>query len=187
MIKKIEKINTIPLFLNIEDFCKLNNLRLGDVYNIDNQFINKGISMAKKSLRKRFIINLHKNLTDKTHRFINILTKDTYAQPHKHTNPVTFETFTTLKGAISVIEFNKLGKIINRINIGKGYTNKVVEVQPNTIHTVVPLTSVVVLLEIKGQTNYDPKTDKYFYDWAPKEGDDPKKIKKYLKKLTSKK
>lgn len=183
MITKIKRGISIPSYLQYEEFCKLHGLKINKIYSVDKQFIKKAIEMAKKSTRKRFIITLHKNLSDNTHRLINVLTKDTYAQPHKHINPSTSETFTTIKGSISVIEFNELGKVINRINIGDNYNDKIVEIKPNTIHTVIPITNIVVLLEIKGQTNYKPETDKYFYDWAPKEGDDPLIIKRYLKKI----
>jgi hypothetical protein len=75
--------------------------------------------------------------------------------------------------------------VLEFIKFGKDYDTNLVEIKPNTIHTVVPLTSTLVIFEVKGQTNYDPSKDKSFYTWAPSEKDDPEKIEKYLNFLYS--
>lgn len=114
---------------------------------------------------------------------INTLVEGTYTPPHKHTNINTSEEILVLRGTLCVIEFSKSGKVINKIFIGEGHDSNLVEIKPNVIHTVVPITETVTVFEIKGQDNYDPSMDKNFYDWAPKEDDDSDKINKYLEEL----
>ena len=59
------------------------------------------IGKAKKSPRKRINHNFHKNLEDNPNRFLNVMIRETYIQPHRHKNPPKVETFIVLEGALA--------------------------------------------------------------------------------------
>ena len=86
-----------------------------------NGFINqKHINFLKKKVnftkRKRARICLHKNLKDRLHEMLIILSKDGYIRPHKHLNKV--ESLHVIEGSAEVIFFNNKGKIIKKKTIG---------------------------------------------------------------------
>lgn len=184
IIKKIKnKFNKIPPYLFYNDLSKMIGVKKRMIFSIENKVLDVAEVITKASPRKRFLILLHNSPGETTHRMINTLADDTYVPPHKHTDPNTSEEFVALRGSACIIEFSDEGKVLNRIPFGEGYETNLIEIKPNSIHTVIPLTKTVTLFEVKGQTNYDPSKDKFFYPWAPKEGDNNEEIKRYLKKL----
>jgi cupin fold WbuC family metalloprotein len=181
IVKKIEnKLGKIPSFMFYKDYAKITNRKYQNAFRIDNKVLDEAEELAKASQRKRFILAIHSDLKEHAHKMINTLFKGTYAPPHKHTNKNTSEELLILRGTLCLIEFSKSGNIINKIFFGQGYDSNLVEIKPNVIHTVIPVTETVTIFEVKGQDNYDPSKDKNFFDWAPKEDDDPKVIKKYI-------
>lgn len=181
--KIINKFGKIPTFLFYKDLAKLLGIKFKNIYSINNKILDTAEILAKNSPRKRFLILLHNNLEETAHRMINTMVKGTYTPPHKHTDSNTSEEFTALRGSACILEFSEEGEIVNKILFGVGYDTNLVEIKPNSIHSIIPVTDTVTLFEVKGQTSYDPSKDKSFYPWAPKEDDNPDEIKKYLDKL----
>ncbi len=185
--KIINKYNKIPSFLFYNEFAELLEIKIKEIFSIEDSILDAAEEIALNSPRKRFIIALHNSLEETAHRMINTMAKGTFASPHMHDDPNTSEELVALRGSACVIEFSDDGKIINRLPFGESYNTNLIEIKPNSIHTVIPLTKTVTLFEVKGQTSYNPSKDKFFYPWAPKEGDDPKVINKYLKLLENEK
>lgn len=182
ILKKItDKFGKIPTYITYNDLSQILGKVSNSIFTIENDVLDYAETLAKNSPRKRFLILLHNSLEETAHRMINTLVKGTYAQPHTHTDPNTSEEFTALRGSACILEFSESGEIINRLPFGDGYDTNLVEIKPNSIHSIIPLTETVTLFEVKGQTNYDPSKDKSFYPWAPKERDNPEGIKRYLK------
>lgn len=70
-------------------------------------------NQANVSPRKRSNHNFHE-LTEVYQRFLNVLTKGTYVQPHKHENPPKPETFIALKGKLGFLIFDEIGNITGK-------------------------------------------------------------------------
>lgn len=78
---------------------------------INKSIIEKVVSQAKDSQRKRMNYNFHKSYDANLQRMLNVLEPDTYIQPHKHEDPDKTEVFIILQGRILVMEFDDLGNI----------------------------------------------------------------------------
>lgn len=125
---------------------------------------------ARQSPRKRMNFNFHKHMDDTLQRMLHAMNRGTYVQPHKHENPDKREAFIILRGRVVLIEFNDIGKPINFIILDTKTGNYGVEIPPRTWHSLVALQDNSVVYEVKDGP-YSPADDKYFADWAPKEGD----------------
>lgn len=68
------------------------------------------LQKANTSPRKRANHNFHE-LSEVYQRFLNVLTRDTYVQAHRHKFPPKPETFLALKGDLGFILFNDDGSI----------------------------------------------------------------------------
>lgn len=125
---------------------------------------------AKRSPRKRSNHNFHE-LSEVYQRFLNVLTKGTYIQPHKHQNPPKPETFIVLKGKLGFLIFDESGNIREKHLLSSEGPTFGIDIQPGVWHTIVTLTDVCVCFEGKSGP-YDPTEDKFFASWAPTEADD---------------
>ncbi len=125
---------------------------------------------AKLSPRKRANHNFHE-LAEVYQRFLNVLTKGTYVQPHKHENPPKPETFIALKGSLGFLIFDENGNITGKYLLSEKGPIYGIDVQPGVWHGLVTLSDVCVCFEGKSGP-YDPKEDKFFASWAPTEADD---------------
>jgi cupin fold WbuC family metalloprotein len=135
---------------------------------IDEKLINKLKSEAKKSERKRITYRFHKKYSDKVQRMLNVMCKGTYTQPHAHITPPKVEVFLILEGKAVLIEYSKSGKITNKTILNRINGVYGAEISPKTIHSIIPLSDVVVLYEIK-KGPYSKKSDKVFAKFAPSE------------------
>jgi cupin fold WbuC family metalloprotein len=150
---------------------------------IDGKIIDRVVACAKTSERKRLNYNFHKNESDTLQRMLNAIEPGTYVQPHKHENPDKREVFILLKGNALVIEFDNFGEIKDFIILSREKQNYAVEIQPGNFHTIISLTEETVVYELKDGP-YNVTNDKYFAEWAPKEGDND--ANKYLIALIKK-
>lgn len=137
----------------------------------------KLLKMAGESKRKRVMHCLHKS-SDVVQRMVNVLYPGTYAQPHRHPTPGKSELFCLIKGKAAVIIFDEKGKITTVVKLGTGTAtiegkeggeNILVEIPPNTYHTIVAFEPTIALEITQGP--YDPLTHKSFAPWAPPESD----------------
>ncbi len=125
---------------------------------------------AKVSPRKRSNHNFHE-LSEVYQRFLNVLTKGTYIQPHKHENPPKPETFIALKGNLGFLIFDESGNITEKHLLSSDGPTFGIDIQPGVWHSIVTLTDVCICFEGKSGP-YDPTEDKFFASWAPTEADD---------------
>ena len=77
---------------------------------IDEKLIKKVTDAAKMSPRLRMNYNFHQSLSDKCHRFLNVLEPGTQIPVHHH--PTKDETVVVLKGKIRVSTYNDNGDVL---------------------------------------------------------------------------
>lgn len=124
---------------------------------------------ALTSPRKRSNHNFHE-LSEVYQRFLNVLTRGTYVQPHRHKQDPKPETFIALKGELGFLLFDDSGNITESFRISSEGPNYGIDLQPGVWHSLVCLTDVCVCFEGKSGP-YNPNTDKEFASFAPAEGD----------------
>jgi cupin fold WbuC family metalloprotein len=137
------------------------------------------VSQANINPRKRTNYNFHE-LSEVYQRFLNVLTKGTYIQPHKHENPPKPETFIVLKGKLGFLIFDELGNITGKHLLTDKGMIRGIDIQPGVWHSIVTLSDICICFEGKSGP-YDPAEDKSFAAWAPNEGDDARFV--YLEKM----
>ncbi|HEY6344860.1 MAG TPA: WbuC family cupin fold metalloprotein [Bryobacteraceae bacterium] len=130
-------------------------------------------ALAMRSTRRRMNHNFHSRADDNPHRFLNVLLKGAYIQPHRHANPPKSESFIVLEGAVDVIIFDEDGRVTARYALGgespKGHVWGI-DIAPGVWHTILPRTARAVCFEVKPGP-WEPSSDKEFALWAPAEGD----------------
>lgn len=126
---------------------------------------------ARRSARKRSNHNFHASAQDAVHRFLNVLTRGTYVQPHRHASPPKHESFIVLEGSVVVAIFDDDGRVRDKHVLAAG-TARVcgIDLPAGLWHTIAPLTDEAVCFEVKPGP-WDPATDKEFASWAPAESD----------------
>ena len=123
--------------------------------------------------RRRINHNFHRTMEDNPHRFLNVLLKGTYIQPHRHIDPPKSETFLVLEGEAVVLIFDDDGQVTERHVLGRtSEAGRVwgVDLAPGVWHTIAALSDRVVCFEVKPGP-WQAASDKDFAPWAPKEGD----------------
>ena len=125
----------------------------------------KIINEAKKSKRKRAHHLLHSSHLEKVQRIIIALLRNTYIQPHSHSSPHQWESFVVLKGSVRLVTFNNSGIVSFIKNLKQG---DIIELKPKTIHTLLSLSEVSVVYEIKEGPFFEEDA-KEIVAWAPDE------------------
>ena len=132
------------------------------------------LERAHQSPRLRTNHNFHQSLEDSLHRFLNVMVRGTYVQPHRHLDPPKNESFLALKGQLALCLFEDDGAVAETHIIGAGPfgdPQKVcwgLDLAPGIWHTVIVLTPDAVCYEVKDGP-YQKATDKDFAPWAPPE------------------
>ncbi|MCL8266140.1 WbuC family cupin fold metalloprotein [Leptospira weilii] len=137
------------------------------------------LQKANASPRKRANHNFHE-LSEVYQRFLNVLTRDTYIQAHRHKSPPKPETFLVLKGSLGFILFHEDGSIRETHYLNSDGPVYGIDIAPGVYHTLVCLSENAVCFEGKSGP-YDPTTDKDFAPWAPSEADSSRS--EYLNQL----
>jgi cupin fold WbuC family metalloprotein len=135
---------------------------------INIELMNTTIQKALSSERKRINYNFHE-LHETYQRFLNVLCKNTYVRPHKHSSPPKAETFIIIKGKILFLIFDETGEVIESHLLSSEGPCFGIDLQPGVWHSLVCLSEVAICFEGK-HGPYDPTTDKEFASWAPQEG-----------------
>ncbi len=103
-------------------------------------------------------------------KLVNIICENSYIRPHCHRprkGKDGFELFTLLHGEVGILTFNTAGKIIAKTLLSsQGAVS--FEVAENQFHTVLALSPVAAILEIK-QGPYYPQSAKEFHQAFPEE------------------
>lgn len=150
---------------------------------ISTDLIKQVCSEARKSSRKRSIINFHQP-QDMVQRMLNAVEPDSYCPPHKHERPDKTEVFLVLRGRGALVFFNNQGKIAQCEIIDPKGPAIGVDIPPGVWHMPISLKKGTVFYEvIKGP--YNAKTHKKFASWAPFEGE-KEKGKNFLLKIKDK-
>lgn len=123
---------------------------------------------ARASARLRKNLNLHPELSEPVQRFCNAFEPGTYVRPHRHPEENKWELFAILKGEAIILIFDDEGAVVERIVLSPQGPNYILEIPPNTWHTVLTIKPGTVLFEAK-EGPYSMTSDKYFADWAPEE------------------
>ena len=124
-------------------------------------------SKAAGNQRKRSRICLHRNIEDRLHEMIIVLSKGNYIRPHKHHNKS--ESFHIIEGKLKVVVFEDDGRIKDVIEMsphpyeGSFYYR----LDTSLFHTVIPLSAWTVFHEVTNGP-FD-KADTVFASWAPME------------------
>jgi cupin fold WbuC family metalloprotein len=135
---------------------------------IDRSLIERITAGARTSSRGRMNHNFHSSPDAPVHRFLNVLTRATYVQPHRHRDPPKHESFLVLEGRIAVFVFSDEGAVLSAWILGGDISG--IDLPAGAWHTVVALTDTAVCYEVKPGP-WDSASDKEFAAWAPREGD----------------
>jgi len=130
-------------------------------------------SVSQKALaseRKRSNHNFHE-LSEVYQRFLNVLTKGTYVQPHRHKQPAKPESFIALQGELGFLLFDEDGNITDKFLISSSGPIYGIDLKPGIWHSLVCLSKICVCFEGKSGP-YNPKTDKEFANFSYPEGSD---------------
>ena len=137
---------------------------------LDDCLFNELLNRANESPRKRSHLNLHEELDEPVQRLCIGLKQGTYVRPHHHPKSNKWELMLALRGSVALIIFDRDGVVLERLCLSAGDSICGIEMQPNTWHTVYPLTDEAVILEVK-EGPYTPTEESDFASWAPVEGD----------------
>lgn len=136
---------------------------------LDDQLFESILNQAKHSPRKRSHFNFHKELSDPVQRVCIGLLKGTYVRPHYHPQQNKWEMLLAVSGCVGVLIFNDQGFVVQRYELAPQQPLHGIELQPDTWHTVFPVTSEAVILEVK-EGPYLPTAAENFAAWSPEEG-----------------
>lgn len=140
-----------------------------DTQLIDGSLLEEVVARALGSERGRVNHNFHAGPSDNPHRFLNALTRGSYCAPHRHATPAKAESFLVLRGEVLVLIFDEQGEVRERHVLGRaGLVG--IDIRPAAWHTIAAVSPTAVCYEVKPGP-WDPKTDKEFAPWAPREGD----------------
>lgn len=124
---------------------------------------------AESLPRRRTNHNFHPSLDDNPHRFLNVMLRGAYIQPHRHLRPPKAETFLALEGRIAVFVFGDGGEV-RASHVLDGGEVIGIDIAPGVWHGIAVLSDWAVCFEVKPGP-YQQATDKDFAPWAPPEGD----------------
>ena len=137
---------------------------------IDEALLDRTLSRALASERRRTNHNFHESAAANPHRFLNALVRGTYCPPHRHVTPPKSESFLALRGEVALFVFDATGRVLERHVLGRGGLLGV-DVPEGVWHSIAVLTETAVCYEVKPGP-WDAGSDKELAPWAPREGSD---------------
>jgi cupin fold WbuC family metalloprotein len=141
-----------------------------EVQLITRSLIDSVLEKARQAPRRRTNHNFHSSLDDNPHRFLNVMLRGTYIQPHRHLDPPKSETFLVLEGRAVMFLFDDSGSVTGRCTMGPDGEALGIDIAPGVWHTLAVLSEHAICFEVKPGP-YSPALDKEFAPWAPREGD----------------
>lgn len=133
-------------------------------------FLEKLVSAAEASPRRRQHFNLHSDFADPVQRLFNVLCLDSYIRPHRHLLDLKPETLLAVRGRLALITFEEEGAVDRIIPFGTATNDSVgAELDPHQWHTVIALEHTSILFEVK-RGPFDPTAAKDLALWSPAEG-----------------
>ena len=146
-----------------------------DVRIISSEIIERLADVASRSPRRRQHLNLHQSFEEPCQRLFNAIGSDSYIRPHRHLADPKTETLIAVRGVIALVTFDDSGRVGEVVAFGAahdgsdGTGNIGVELAPFTWHTVIAVTRMAVVLELKDGP-FNLNAAKELADWAPAEG-----------------
>lgn len=141
-----------------------------DVQLITRSLLDAVLEKARQSPRLRTNHNFHPSLDDNPHRFLNVMLRGTYIQPHRHLDPPKSETFLVLEGRAAIFLFDETGAVRDRCILDPDAGTWGIDIAPGVWHSLAVLSDHAICFEVKPGP-YTPAADKEFADWAPREGE----------------
>lgn len=126
-------------------------------------------AQAARLPRLRTNHNFHAAPTDNPHRFLNVMIRGTYCQPHRHVTPPKAESWIVLRGAVRFFTFDDTGAVTTACDLAANSATLGIDLPPGGWHTLCVTSEYAVIFEVKPGP-WDPATDKDFATWAPAEG-----------------
>lgn len=115
----------------------------------DDAFNAQLLQQAKESSRLRAHQNLHQSYQEPVQRLYIGLLKGSYIPPHCHKHSHQWEFFQVISGVIKLIVFDAKGVVTDIYHLGEEQGRHAVQLPPETIHTLVPLSDEAILFELK--------------------------------------
>ncbi|MDX1640876.1 MAG: WbuC family cupin fold metalloprotein [Balneolaceae bacterium] len=140
----------------------------GDLFQLSDEMIKKGIKASRQSERKRIILPIHRKQNAEVQRMINFLQPGTYIRPHKHPLEHATESLVLIKGSIRFYTFDDEGNVLTVHEVNSNPTPGVLDIEPGVWHSFLVLEENTLLFECK-KGPYNPDTDKVFASWSPEE------------------
>lgn len=143
---------------------------MADVQLITTELIEALRARAAAAPRLRINHNFHSGPGDNPHRFLNVMMRGTYVQPHRHKTPAKAESWVLLNGSVRLFTFDDQGVVAGSWLLSAEGPARGIDVAPGLWHTVCVVSDWATVYEVKPGP-WDPATDKEFASWAPAEGD----------------
>ncbi|MGG2079118.1 WbuC family cupin fold metalloprotein [Lelliottia nimipressuralis] len=126
------------------------------------------ITNAFASERLRHHLNLHRSYDDPIQRVVIAMAKGTYIPPHYHECKNQWESFSIIEGDVSVLIFDSIGTVTDKINLGRHSDIYGIELEYGTIHTIYCASEHALIMEIK-EGPFNPEQAKVIPCWSPDE------------------
>ena len=136
---------------------------------ITKELITELRARAAASPRLRTNHNFHSCPADNPHRFLNVMMRGTYCQPHRHVTPPKSESWILLEGSVRFFTFDDAGAVLTARDLAANSGTIGIDLAPREWHTLCVTSDCAVIFEVKPGP-WDPATDKDFAAWAPREG-----------------
>jgi cupin fold WbuC family metalloprotein len=148
---------------------------------IDQALLDKVLSEAQASPRRRKNLNFHDAAEHPCQRLINAVLPDAYIQPHRHLDPRKEEMLVILRGRLGLVFFDDGGKVTGTLCIAAGGPRLAVNIPARRFHTAVAVEPAVVFEAKAGP--YVPHLQAELAGFAPQE--ESPEAGPYLAKLKS--
>ncbi|MGJ5820683.1 WbuC family cupin fold metalloprotein [Paludibaculum fermentans] len=143
---------------------------VADVQLVTTELIESLRVRAAGTPRLRINHNFHSGPQDNPHRFLNVMLRGTYVQPHRHKSPAKAESWVLLDGSARLFTFDDQGIATGSWLLSANGPARGIDVIPGIWHTIAVTSDWAAVYEVKPGP-WDPATDKEFAAWAPAEGD----------------
>jgi cupin fold WbuC family metalloprotein len=151
------------------------------VVQVDRADVEAMVARAERNQRRRIRLCTHRDTRDTLHEMLIVHTSDTYVRPHKHL--AKSEAFHLISGAVDVVLFDEVGKIVAVVPMGD-YASGLkfyYRLADPVYHTLLIRSDRIVFHEITNGP-FD-RADTVFAPWSP-DIDDDDAAREFMKKIS---
>jgi glucose-6-phosphate isomerase len=154
-----------------------------DTIHVDSDQIKRLKNLALQAPRGRSRLCLHRSHSDVVQKMVITVCRESYIPPHRQVGRLKF--YHMIEGAMVVAFFNPKGRITERVEMGEpGSGNPFIShFAGEQWHTVVPLSDLVVYMEVIPGPYEEENTD--FAAWAPDHGRPQQEIDAFITRILS--